>query len=105
MLRSLLSRMAAGGPVRAGALALELGIGPRQLAAMLERLASRGYVEAAPIAGSCAGHSGCAGCAGCVAALGDTARAWTLTAKGRRAAAGSPDTGGSDIPGAEALPQ
>lgn len=83
MLRRILEHLAQGESRTQTALARELGASPRELEAMLERLAELGYVESRPMC--LGGGPGCAACserASCRAPA-EVVRVWTLTGKGR----------------------
>jgi len=81
MLRELLRLAADRGGVELGAMGRALGVGPRQVAQMLETLERQGYL-ARTGAGCDAPCAGCPASAGCVRE--SRARLWMLTEKGAR---------------------
>jgi predicted ArsR family transcriptional regulator len=86
MMARLLARVAEGGSVHLGELADELGVTVTVVRDMLRDLALRGYLK--PTGGDCT--TKCGGCAFSTSCYGATAKqTWTLTDKGRRAAAGA----------------
>ncbi|HNY21633.1 MAG TPA: FeoC-like transcriptional regulator [Treponemataceae bacterium] len=93
MLRELLSLLAGDGAFSPDEAAAKLGVSVATLDDMLARLVALGYAEDAAKAMACAAASGAkktGGCAGCPMAghcHGAGTKAWTITAKGREAAA------------------
>lgn len=86
MMGQLLTRVAIGGSVHLGELAGELGVTVTVVRDMLRDLALRGYLK--PAGSDCS--TKCGGCAFSTSCHGaPTSQTWTLTDKGRRAAAGA----------------
>lgn len=90
MMRRLLALMAGGEVSTNSQLADALGLRPGEADALLAQLASLGYVRDLPCTDRADKASGCDGCALSGACLGRSpGHVWTLTDKGRRAAAAS----------------
>lgn len=84
MLERLLKMVGEGGAHSYSELARSLGVRDELLEQMVEDLARLGYLE--PVGGACS--SACSECSmGDLCAIGGQRQAWTLTAKGSRAAA------------------
>lgn len=80
MLHRLLARVAEGGSVHLGELAVELGVTVPVVRDMLRDLALRGYLQ--PVGGGCS--TKCGGCGFASSCHGESAtQTWTLTERGR----------------------
>jgi len=90
MLRALLALMVSGGGHTTESVARSLGVGCAEIAPMLARLRSLGYIEERSESGivcrATSGGKACAACSACFrggAFAGSTrGRVWTLTMKG-----------------------
>jgi predicted ArsR family transcriptional regulator len=92
MLTTILQKMAVSAVLNRADLAKQLGISEDLLERMLEDLARKGYLTSLAAAGgenhhSCGGCSSCKSCTAGSAGHNQTFTGWTLTAKGRAAAA------------------
>lgn len=91
MLKTILQKMAACDVYNQADLARQLGISEDLLSRMLEDLARKGYLTSLASGGASQGScSGCSlrkSCAGCSSGRPSLLSGWTLTDKGRAAAA------------------